>query len=177
MRAVLRCFTPLLALALSTCGHEPTRAVPPPATLPVRAEDRPLGGFLIAAAAPDTARLREVLRAGLRVLALRPAADDPLEAQALAAALGGRFARVALPAAALEDGAARGRVYTIFDEAAREPQAAYVYAGSLDELGAIWALYRAEHEHLPLEEALAEGRSAGLASLEPTVREILRASR
>ena len=40
-------------------------------------------------------------------------------------------------------------------------------------VGALWALYRAEVEGKPVEEAIADGKAAGLTKLEPAVREIL----
>lgn len=175
MRAVVSTLLLTLGLVVTGCGDEPAPPSAGPQALAVRAGERPIGGFLLTAAQPDAARLHEVARAGMRILALQPRESDPVAAESIAAAHGAPCVRIPWTARAAADPALRARVHDAFDAAARDAQAAYAYGARLDEVGAAWALYRAEREGMELSAAIADGRRVGLDALEPLVRKILAA--
>ncbi|GAB6195339.1 protein tyrosine phosphatase family protein [Lysobacter xanthus] len=135
---------------------------------------KPIDGGLHASGQPDAEDLRQLAARRFRtVIDLRaPDEDRGYDEPAVAAALGLHY--VALPVAGPADlvPATVARFAASIAEArARGP--ALVHCGTANRVGALVALDRAwSHGDSP-EAALARGRSAGLAGLEPTVAAML----
>lgn len=170
-----------LTLLLPACGgkDEPAPADGKAGVLVFQEGERPFGGFAVSSGQPSEARLREVAPKVARVVSFRgPDEHKDYDEAAVVAEAGGTFASVPFAKktvkASLKDPEERKRAYAAFDAALKEPEkTTWFHCGSGNRVGALWALYRAEVEKKPVEEAIADGKAAGLTKLEPVVREIL----
>lgn len=167
----------LLALALPACGSEdgPTPTDSTSDTITFQEGEMPFGGFAFSSGQPSEARLRELAPHVARVVNFRmPDEHDAFDEAAVVAEAGGTYASIPFDVDTLREAEARKRAYAAFDAAAEESsKLTWFHCSSANRVGALWALYRAEVEGKPAEEAIADGRAAGLTKLEPLVREIL----
>ncbi len=133
---------------------------------------REVGPGLYAAGQPAAADWQALRAAGVRsIINLRAPSEQPDAAEPSEVAAAG-MAYTAIPVA---DGSALGpTLVQRLDEAMRAlPPPWLVHCASANRVGAALALRAAWHGGLAPEVALALGRRAGLASLEPLVRKHL----
>lgn len=131
---------------------------------------------LYTAGQPDDAAWQAAASDGVTtVINLRPAAemDDHDEAAAVAAA-GMVYHQLPVAGAGDITMANATELRRLIDEAAGP---VLVHCASGNRVGALLALGEAESGAVPAEQALAFGRSAGLGSLEPRVREVIESAR
>lgn len=180
----------LMALALACSGSEEasndttesnTGGDAPVADAPV-SHDTPFGlmngahiaDALYTAGQPSGASIEAAYAAGVRTVVSLRAQDEPGQEEELAAIerLGMRFERlpVAGPAGVTADNARE--LETLLVEASNHG-ATLVHCGSGNRAGSLIALRAFFEMNSTLDEALEEGRAAGLVSLEGRVREIL----
>ena len=171
----------VFSLALSACGgkDEPTAGGGSADAITFQEGEMPFGGFAVSSGQPDEARLREVAPNVAKVISFRGADENKdYDEAAVVAEVGGTFESIPFPKKsvrdALKDPEARKKAYAAFEAALKEPsKMTWFHCGSGNRVGALWALYRAEVEGKSVEEAIADGKTAGLTKLEPVVREIL----
>ena len=173
-------FVLLLLLALPACGGEPDASGAGDAhAIVFQKGEVPFGGFAFNSGQPDEARLRALAPEVARVVNLRAPDEDwkgkpKFDEAAAVAAVGGSYVSVPVTKKTVRDPAVRKQVYALFEEAMKEPaKLTWFHCSSGNRVGGLWALYRAEVEGKPLEEAIADGKAAGMTRLEPIVREIL----
>jgi len=174
----MRTPTILFAAVLWLCACGDTSAKAPatgvtPQGIAFGPGERPVGGFAVSAGQPSEARFRALAPHVERIITLRMPDENPYDEAALAAELGVRFTQIGINAERLRDSAVRAQVFALLDDASKQEGLTYLHCGSGDRVGALWALWRIERETMPLEEAIADGKRAGLTSLEPLVRAIL----
>lgn len=119
---------------------------------------------------PTRAHLAALVREGVRTVINLRAPDEPTEYDEAAAAaeLGLRY--VALPIAGAADlDRERVRQFGVVLDAARREGGVLIHCASSNRVGAMVALDEALNRGGSIQEALAHGRAAGLASLEPAV--------
>lgn len=143
------------------------------AFVPVSASEHALGGGWIGAGQPSEQRLLDVVKLGATVLSLRTQAEDPFDEPALVKGAGGTFIRYPVSSSQYQDKAFREALYDLYDAQMKLGVLVYLHCASSNRVGASWALYQAERKGLPLAEALAAGKAAGLSSLESMVVQIL----
>lgn len=133
---------------------------------------RPLGGGVYAAGQPGDPDWAELRRDGLAsVINLRPPGEQPEAGEADRVRDQG-MGYACLPIAGGVD--LDRNVVASFDKLMRElPRPVLVHCASANRVGALFALRAAWLNGASKEAALALGRAAGLASLEPRVRELL----
>jgi len=133
---------------------------------------RHLGGGVYAAGQPGDRDWAELRRDGLAsVINLRPAGEQPEAGEADRVRDQG-MGYACLPIAGGAD-LDRNAVAS-FDKLMRElPRPVLVHCASANRVGALFALHAAWFDGASTEAALTLGRAAGLASLEPRVRELL----
>lgn len=191
----------LIAVSLAACGAgdrvsvdreaaaAPTSAEAVPDSAATRPDDRATsGGESLAAAIadlrqprdglytagqPESAAWQTAAASGVTtVINLRPAAEmDGRDEAAEVAAAGLDYFKI--PVAGADDinmNNAR-ELERLIEEA---PGPVLVHCASGNRVGALLALGEMERQDLALEHALAFGRSAGLSSLEPRVREVIK---
>jgi protein tyrosine phosphatase (PTP) superfamily phosphohydrolase (DUF442 family) len=185
MRASLLSALALSLAALAGCGIAPAAGdavsddrpdVPEPelpALVAVGASEHDIGYGWVGGGQPTEARLADVVATGALVITLRPASEDPFNEQQVVEDLGGTFVRYPTVAADYDDGAFRQAMYDLYDDEMDAGGPVFLHCASSNRVGASWALYHAERKGLPAEEAIERGQAAGLASLEPMVRDIL----
>lgn len=123
----------------------------------------------------DAAQWPSLKHAGLQVVInLRPGNEQPGEDEAAQVQAAG-LAYHHLPIANGDD-LGPDRVAQL-DQLlqAHHAQAVLIHCASGNRVGALVALHAAWHQGLPLEQAMALGRRAGLRNLEPRVRQLLQA--
>lgn len=131
-----------------------------------------VGQSVITGGQPSQADLKRLRESGVTtVVNMRtPGEDLGYDEQAEAESLGMTY--INLPVSTTDglnaDTAAQLRLILGDSEGA-----AFVHCGSGNRVGAIYAIGAHEIDGVPLEQALAIGRSAGLTGFEPRVREIL----
>lgn len=119
---------------------------------------------------PTPAHLAELAREGVRTVINLRTPDEPMEYDEAAkvAQLGLHY--VALPIAGAADlDRERVRQFGLVLDVARRKGGVLIHCASSNRVGAMVALDEALNRDQPLEAALARGRAAGLASLEPAV--------
>jgi uncharacterized protein (TIGR01244 family) len=134
------------------------------------AEGQPEPGVL-SAAQPSEEQLRELAEAGYRAIVnLRTDAEMTFDQRGLVESLGMEY--YSIPVGAAEDVSEAGarRLDQILADV---DGPALVHCASSNRVGALFAVRAALIEGASEEEALAKGRSAGLTSLEPRVREVI----
>lgn len=162
-----------LAALLPACG-DPKPTAPAPRGLALQSGERPFGGFGISAGQPSEERLQEIAPHMACVLSFRMPGENPYDQAALTTAAGGRFVQIGFDKAGLMDPAKRQLAYDAFESAMQDPERmTYFHCGSGNRVAALWACYRCEVEKKSVEDAIADGKAAGLTKLEPVVREIL----
>ncbi len=127
----------------------------------------------VAAGQPSEQRVREIIATGATIISLRAVSEDPFDEPALIDSLGGTFIRYPTASANYESVAFREAMYDLYDAQLDAGVTVYLHCASSNRVGASWALYQAERKGVPSEEAIALGKTAGLASLESLVRQIL----
>jgi len=131
------------------------------------------GGRVYFAAQPSEADLKEYARLGVKtVINLRTAAElekAGIDEAPLAKAAGLEYVNV--PFASVPTDADLERVYALLNKA--ENGKILLHCASSNRSGLVWSLYRATQHGVPAEAALAEGKAAGLKSLEKAAREKL----
>lgn len=147
----------------------------PPATLTAtEGHEHEVEGNWLVAGQPSEARLTELVELGAVIISLRTPGEDPFDEQGLVEGLGGTFIRYATTPADYDQVAFREGMYDLYDEWRDPPVPVYLHCASANRAGTSWALYLAERQGVPGEEAIARGRAAGMgAALEARVRSIL----
>ena len=166
----------LILLPLAACGGDevPTQDGGAPDAIAFRDGEMPFGGFAVSSGQPGEARVREIAPSLARVVSFRMPKENPYDEAKAVADAGGTFEQIGFTKATLRDAAERKKAYAAFEAAQKEPsKMTWFHCGSGNRVGALWAMYRHEVEKKPLEEAIADGKAAGLTVLEPLVREIL----
>lgn len=143
------------------------------AFVPTAGHEHALGGGWIGAGQPSQARLKEVVALGARVLSLRVASEDPFDEEALVEAAGGTFIRYPVVASKYYDKPFREALYDLYDAQHEEGGLVYLHCASSNRVGASWALYQAERKNVPVADAIALGKAAGMTGLTQLVEEIL----
>lgn len=140
-----------------------------------QAGEQPFGGFAFSTGQPDEARLRDLAPKLAGVVSFQmPGENTAYDEAAVVAEAGGTFTSIPVSKATLQDATERKKAYAAFEAAAKEPsKMTWFHCKSGNRVGALWALYRAEVEKQSIEDAIADGKTAGLTKLEPLVREIL----
>ena len=127
---------------------------------------------LVSAGQPECRHWRTLAAMGVRsVVNLRPATEQAGRDEAAeVAAAGMHYAW--LPIA---DGGDLGRAAAaaLDRELRRMPEPILVHCASGNRVGALIALREAWHSQAPVEQAIQRGQAAGLAGLEPRVRQLL----
>lgn len=122
---------------------------------------------------PTVDQLAAAKAAGYKTIVnLRPAAEDAqVDEAAEAAKLGFDYVYIPIagPADLTEDNARK--VLALLADESRQPMLMHCASGN--RVGALVAIGHAKLEGEPAEEALADGKEAGLTKLEPAVRQIL----
>jgi uncharacterized protein (TIGR01244 family) len=116
---------------------------------------------------------RRIAEAGVAaVVNLRPAAEQPgVDEQAAVRALGLAYHAFPIASAADFDAETVSRFSALMVQLRGRP--VLVHCGSGNRVGALFALSRAREPGVSAREALAYGRSAGLAGLEPQIARML----
>lgn len=121
----------------------------------------------------DAAQWPALKQAGLTaVINLRPASEQAGEDEAAAVqAAGLAYHHLPIASGADLDRASVAQFDRLLQ--AHPGQAVLTHCASGNRVGALVALQAAWHQGLPVEQAIAQGRRAGLLGLEPRVRELL----
>ena len=172
-----------LAVLLPACGgnEDPQPSAGGGDTLAFQDGERPFGGFGVSSGQPSKIRIQEIAPNVAKVVSFRGADENKdFDEAAVVAEAGGTFESIpfakANMKAMLSDPEERKKAYAAFEVAmGNTSKMTWFHCGSGNRVGALWALYRAEVEKKPIEEAIADGKTAGLTKLEPLVREILEA--
>lgn len=138
-----------------------------------QANERDVEFDWIAAGQPTEARLTAVVEAGVPIISLRYANEDPFDEPALVAGLGGDFTRYPTSGGDYRSVAFREGMYDLYEAAIAARGTVYLHCASGNRVGASWALFHAERLGVDPEAALDIGRAAGLRGLESMVREVL----
>lgn len=138
-------------------------------TPPIRFDDGRYSG-----GQPSREELAQLARAGVRtVINLRAATERPeYDEQAEAERLGMRYASLPIAGADDLDRERVARFGRMLDEAGRAGDV-LIHCASGNRVGAMVALDRALNRGEPAAAALARGRTAGLAALEPAVADVI----
>lgn len=130
-------------------------------------------GRIYFSAQPSEADLKEYARLGVKtVINLRTPAElekASIDEPALAKAAGLEYINV--PFASVPADGDLERVYALLNKAGDGK--ILLHCASSNRSGLVWSLYRATQHGVPAEAALAEGKAAGLKSLEKAAREKL----
>lgn len=133
-----------------------------------------VSGNLLAAGQPDEATLRAARDAGYTTVVNLRTDGEPIgfDERAVVEALGMRYLQIPVAGAAgVTDENARALQTAITDAA---PRPVLVHCGTANRVGALVALASAL-DGAELEDAIIDGRRAGLLGLEPTVRSLIAA--
>ncbi len=166
---------PLLLITAACGGDSPAEAERAmPAGIAIQEGERPFGGFAISSGQPTEARLKEVAPHMALVVNFRMKEEHPFDEEKVVKDAGGTYIHWGSDKERLQSTMKRVAAYAIIEKALAEKQKmSFFHCGSGNRVGALWALFKAEHQKVPLEEAIAAGKDAGLTSLEPLVREIV----
>lgn len=131
---------------------------------------------LLAAGQPDETALRAAREAGYTTVVNLRTDAEPIgfDERAVVEGLGMRYLQIPVAGAAgVTEDNARALRAAIYEAA---PQPVLVHCGTANRVGALVAVASAL-DGASVDEALADGRRAGLLGLEPTVRALLEARR
>lgn len=167
--------------AMSTLDPDLTRqaddATLPPSPSPRSSsmtEIRPFAHDLFSSGQPSPEQLEKLARDGVRTVINLRAPNEPGQYDEQAEATRNELRYVSIPVAGAQD-LTPATVQRFSNELAQARAAGpvLIHCASANRVGALVALEQGLHQGADIDTSLAAGRAAGLASLEPAVRELL----